>query len=495
MQFKKNQNEFSSKEKTVINQSQSNLSANERAALKKKEAENAESKYVRMTTEPVQKLVVTMALPTIVTMLISTFYNMADTYFVSQINTNATAAVGIVYPLMTLMQAIGFLFGHGSGNFMSRAMGKKEYDQAEIMASTGFFSALIFGILLMVLGLVFLDPLCIILGAPDEVLEMTKTYAGYILLGAPFIMCTFVLNNQLRFQGNAFFAMIGTASGAVLNVVLDPIFIFVLDTGVAGAALATIISQFVGFWLLVFGTTRKGNVHLRLKNFKPSVWSFGQIFKGGFPSLCRQGITTVSTVCLNLMAGFYGVSAIAAMSIVNRVGMFFFSALVGFGQGFQPVCGFNYGAGKYERVLKAFWFSVKTSAVALVVLAAAQFMLAPQIVKVFRKDDLEVIEIGVAALRFQCLALPLCSWVVMSNMMIQTIGHTLKASILAVARQGICYIPMLLILSPLGVLGLEMTQMMADILAFVVALLIGLGEIREMKRLMQQRDAVGIEIK
>ena len=452
---------------------------------------SAESKYIKMTAEPVQKLVVTMAVPTIVSMLVTTFYNMADTYFVSQINTEATAAVGLVFPLMTLMQAIGFMFGHGSGNFMSRALGNKEYDKAAVMASTGFFSALFFGVILMVGGLIFLDPLCVLLGSPEEIIDVTKSYTKYILCGAPFIMSTFVLNNQMRFQGNAFYAMIGTVSGAVLNVVLDPVFIFVLDMKVAGAALATIISQFVGFWLLVIGTTRPGNIHLSIKNFRPSGWTYGQIFKGGFPSLCRQGITTVSTVCLNLMAGVYGVTAIAAMSIVSRVSMFFYSALIGFGQGFQPVCGFNYGAKRFDRVLKAFWFSVKTAVVALLVLSAIQFAFAPQIMRLFRKDDLEVIQIGTAAIRFQSVVLPLASWVVMSNMMIQTIGHTLKASILAVARQGLFFIPMLIILSPLGVLGLEMTQMTADILAFILAFVIGMSEIKNLKSEMESMKVYG----
>jgi len=447
---------------------------------------DVQAKYVRMTTEPVQKLVTSMAVPTIIIMLVSAFYNMVDTYFVSQINTDATASVGIVFSLMALMQAIGFLFGHGSGNYMSRALGKQDYKGAEVMSATGFFSALIFGFFLLAAGMIFIDPLCRFMGAPEELLAMTREYTQYILLGAPFILCTFVLNNQMRFQGNAIYAMVGTVSGAVINIGLDPVFIFVLDMGVAGAALATIISQFISFVLLVIGTTRPGNIHLSIKNFKPSLWIYGQIFRGGFPSLCRQGIASVASVCLNLMAGVYGVPAIAAMSIVSRVSMFFNSALIGFGQGFQPVCGFNYGAGKYDRVLKAFSFAVRTSAIALVILSAAQFIFAPQIIRMFRKDDLEVIQIGVAAYRFQCVAFPLASWVVMSNMMIQTIGHTFRASILAIARQGLFFIPMLFILSPLGVMGLEMTQMAADILAFILALLIGIGEIRNMKKLSVQ---------
>lgn len=450
---------------------------------------NAESKYIRMTTQPVQKLVVSMAVPTIITMLVTSFYNMADTYFVSQINTQATAAVGIVFSLMTFIQAIGFTFGHGSGNYMSRALGNQDYEKAEMMASTGFFSALIFGILLMISGLIFLNPLCRLMGAPPELMDMTAEYTKYILFGTPFIMSTFVLNNQLRFQGNAVYAMLGTVTGAVLNVALDPIFIFVLKQGVAGAALATIISQFVGFWLLVFGTTRKGNIHLSIRKFKPSVWIYGQIFKGGFPSLCRQGISSVATIALNMAAGVYSVAAIAAMSIVNRVCMFFYSAMIGFGQGFQPVCGFNYGAKKYDRVIDAFWFAVKTSAVVLILLSILEYIFAPQIIRMFRKDDLEVIEIGIAAFRYQSFAFPLASWLVICNMMTQTIGKTVKASVLAIARQGLFYIPMLFILSPLGVTGLELTQMSADILSFVLALPIGISEIRRMKKLGEEEKS------
>lgn len=297
------------------------------------------------------------------------------------------------------------------------------------------------------------------------------------------MLATFVLNNQLRFQGNAVYAMIGTVTGAVLNVGLDPIFIFVLDMGVTGAALATIISQFIGFCLLVFGTTRKGNIHLSLKKFKPSFWIYGQIIKGGLPSLCRQGITSVATISLNLAAGIYGVAAIAAMSIVNRVCMFCYSAMIGFGQGFQPVCGFNYGAKKYDRVIEAFWFAVKTSVIALSILSVLEYIFAPQIIRLFRKDDLEVIQIGIAAFRFQCFAFPLASWLTICNMLTQTIGKTVKASVLAVSRQGLFYIPMLFILSPLGILGLEMTQMAADILSFLLALPLGISEIRRIKNM------------
>lgn len=442
-----------------------------------------EEKYMKMTTRPIPGLVVSMAVPTIISMLVNAIYNLADTFFVAKISTDATAAVGVVFALMTFLQAIGFTFGHGSGNYMSRAMGRQDYKAAKTMAATAVYSALFFGFVIMAAGLIFLEPLCRFMGAPTEVLDMTMSYAKWIFIGSPYMIGAFVINNQLRFQGNAFYAMIGIVSGVVINLALDPLFIFVFHMGVEGAALATIISQFISFWLLVIGTLHKDTIRLNIKNMKPSVEIYRQILKGGFPSLCRQGIMSVATMCLNHIAGLYSVVAIAALSIVNRVTMLTYSAMIGFGQGFQPVCGFNYGAKKYNRVIEAAMFSVKVSAIGLGILAVFQFIFAPQVIRIFRNDNLELISIGVATLRFQCITFPLASWITICNMMTQTIGKTVSASILAVAKYGIFFIPMLFILSPLGVLGLEMSQMVADILAFILALFIGKRAIGELKRL------------
>ena len=440
-------------------------------------------KFREMTETPVKQLVCRLAVPTMVSMLITSFYNMADTYFVSQISTSASAAVGIVFSLMAIIQATGFFFGHGSGNFISRALGRKENDIAEKMASVGFFSAFIAGALIMLVGLIFLRPLARMLGSTETILPYAEAYMRIILIGAPYMTSQLVLNNQLRFQGNAFFAMIGITAGGVLNLMLDPILIFVFDMGISGAALATIISQFVSFLLLLYGIYRSNNIKIRFRNFRPSRALYLGILNGGSPSLLRQGLNSVATICLNLAAGVYGDAAIAGMSIVTRIMQFANSCLIGFGQGFQPVCGFNYGAKKYDRVKEAFWFCVKLATAVLIVIAAVCYAFAPQIVTLFRRGDPEVIAVGTTAMRMQCITFPLAGWIVICNMMSQTMGKAVRASFLAMSRQGLFFIPAVLLLPTfLGLFGVEISQMTADIISFLSSVPIQIGILREMDR-------------
>lgn len=435
--------------------------------------ENAvqQDKYRLMTESPVRPLVCRMAVPTIISMLVTSFYNMADTFFVGKIESaSATAAVGVVFPLMSIIQATGFFFGHGSGNFISRALGRQENESAEKMAAVGFFSALIAGVFIMTFGLIFLEPLARLLGSTDSILPYACDYMRWILIGAPYMTASLVLNNQLRFQGNAFYSMIGLTIGAVINIALDPLLIFTLNMGIGGAALATIFSQLISFVLLWIGTRRAGSISIRLKNFRPTRSHYAVIVNGGSPSLFRQGLNSVATIFLNVAAGVYGDAAIAGMSIVTRIMQFANSCLIGFGQGFQPVCGFNYGAKKYRRVKEAFWFCVKLSTAVLLLLAVAGYAFAPQIVRVFRTDD-AVVSVGVAALRMQCITFPLAAWIVMSNMMSQTIGKAVRASFLAMARQGLFFIPAVLILPKfLGIFGVEISQAVADAVSFLFSI-------------------------
>lgn len=325
----------------------------------------------------------------------------------------------------------------------------------------------------MIGGQLFLEPLSRILGSTDTILPYTKQYLSVILIGAPYMTASLTMNNLLRFQGSAFYAMIGITTGAVLNVILDPVFIFVFDMGIAGAAWATILSQLVSFVLLLVGMKVSNCVPLRMKNMKYLPSLIGQIFGGGLPSLCRQGLASLATVALNLAAGPYGDAAIAAMSIVMRIAFFAGSTVIGFGQGFQPVCGFNYGAGNIKRVKEAFWFCVKLATGVLIVLAILGFVFSGDLVAIFRKDDLEVIEIGTLALRMQCITLPLTGWIILNNMLFQTIGRTVPASVLAASRQGIFFLPAVLILPFLfGIRGVQCAQAVADAAAFVLALVL-----------------------
>lgn len=441
-----------------------------------------EEKYIYMTETPVPRLIGELAVPTIISMMVTSFYNMADTFFVGKINTQSTAAVGIVFSVMALIQALGFFFGHGSGNYISRRLGAKDFEEAAAMAANGFFLAFLCGLVVMAGGMIFLRPLALALGSTPTILPYTEAYLRIILIGAPFMTSSLVLNNQLRFQGSASYAMVGIVTGAVINIVLDPLLIFVCGMGVAGAATATVISQFCSFLLLLFQSRKGGNIRIRFCNFKPNGHYVKEICRGGVPSLCRQGLGSISGILLNHGAGIYGDAAIAGMSIVSRVSMFASSALIGFGQGFQPVCGFNYGAKLYQRVREGFLFCVKYATVFLVGISIVGAVFAPEIIAIFRKGDEEVIAVGAAALRLQCLAFPLTGWIVMSNMMLQSIGKALKASILAAARQGIFFIPLILLLPGIfGLFGVEVCQTVSDILSFALAVPLCVSVLKEMK--------------
>ena len=431
-----------------------------------------DEKYRMMTEAPVPGLIGRLAVPTIISMLVTSFYNMADTFFVGRIGTSATAAVGVAFPVMAVIQALGFFCGHGSGNSISRKLGAQKIDAAEELAATGFFGGLLLGVLVLIFGLLFLTPLSRILGSTDTILPYTKEYLRIILVGAPWMTVQFVLNNQMRFQGNAFYAMIGVGFGAILNIILDPILIFGFQMGIAGAAAATVISQLISFCLLFAGVRISGCIPIRLKNIRLSRERLREITGGGLPSLFRQGLGSVAAMTLNIAANPYGDAAIAAMSVVSRIFMFAISALIGFGQGFQPVCGFNYGAKKYGRVREAFWFCVKISTVFLGILAVLGFLLSGHLIGIFR-DDPEVIRIGTVAVRFQCATLILNGWIVMNNMMTQTMGKTFYASLLASARQGLFFIPALLILPWIfGLTGIQSAQAAADVFAFLLSVVL-----------------------
>lgn len=347
------------------------------------------------------------------------------------------------------------------------------------MASTGFFWSLAGGLIIMIVGLILGDTLAVLLGATDTILPYASDYLFYILFGAPIMTAAFTLNNQLRFQGNAFYGMIGIMTGGILNIVLDPVFIFVFDFGVAGAAMATTLSQLISLIILIVFTNKKG-IPLRFANIRFNLYYIKEIIRGGLPSLFRQGCSTISFVLLNHAAGIYGDAAIAAMTVVQRIVMFAFSAMLGYGQGFQPVCGFNYGAKKYDRVKKGVSFCVKSSLIVLIVFAILGIIFAPNLVAAFR-DDPEVIEIGTRTLRWQCLTFPLLGWVTICNMLTQTIGYTVRASILATSRQFIFFIPCLYILSAVfGLTGIECTQSAADVISFFVSIAIGVDVLKKM---------------
>lgn len=430
-----------------------------------------QAQYQKMTATPVPRLVLRLAGPTVLSMLITSIYNMADTYFVGQLSTSASGAVGVVSSLMAIIQAVGFMLGHGSGSMLSRRLGSGDVDGAARLASTGFFSALAAGTLLGAVGLANLTPLMDLLGSTPTILPHACGYGFFILLGAPVMMSSLVMNNILRYEGRAFYAMIGLVSGGVLNMLLDPLLIFVCDMGTAGAGAATALSQCVSFCLLLRPfLCKKTASRLSLKNFTRSPREFLSILGVGFPSFGRQGLGSIAGMLLNVAARAWGDAAVAAMSIVSRIFMFLMSVVLGIGQGFQPVAAFNYGARRYRRVREACLFTIAASFVCIGALAAGCWAVAPGLIAAFR-DDAAVTAIALPAFRWQALAILLQPVIVGSNMLFQSVGKAGRASFLSMCRQGVWFLPLIAVLPRrLGLLGVQICQPLADVLTFFTCL-------------------------
>ncbi len=455
-----------------------------------------EKQYIKMTRTPVKPLIIKLAIPTVISMLVTSMYNMADTFFVSQLGKSASGAVGVVFSLMAIIQAIGFTLGMGAGNVISRMLGVKDYDKANSLASCSFFTALGCGILLAVSGIIFIEPLMNSLGATSTVLPYAKTYASYILIGAPVMMCSYVMNNVLRSEGKSAFAMLGLVSGGILNMFLDPLFIFGFKMGIAGAAIATLISQCISFCILLqFFVFKRSVVVIGIGRIRHYIATVSETIKTGAPSFCRQGLSSVATIVLNTQAGIWGGdAALSAMGIVTKIFMAMFSIGIGLGQGFQPVMGFNYGAQKWHRVKESFMFTYAISTVVMTTFGVVAFVFAPRIIPMFI-DDPEVIAIGTRALRYQAVAAPILPLNVVCNMTYQSTGQKIKAVLLSCCRQGVCFIPMLLILPPiLHLQGVEMSQACADLLSATVSLPCAISIIKNVNEKISKTDIIGEQL-
>ena len=438
-------------------------------------------KYDKLANAPVKGLISSLAIPTILSMLVSAIYNMADSFFVGKINTQSVASVGIVFSIMTLLQAIGFFLGNGSGIMVSTLLGEKKKEDAQIYANVAFFTVIFVGIILAVIGLFFSNNIALLLGATKTTIEYASTYLKYILLGSPFILGSFVLNNQLRYQGSALYSMIGILTGSIINIALDPLFIFTFKLEVAGAALATVIGQIVGFFILYFGTFKNDNIRLSIKRFKPTAKVYLTIFKNGLPSLARQGIGTVANIAMNFACAPFGDAVIAGMSVYNRVMFLGMAVVIGYGQGYQPVCSFNFGAKNYKRVYDGYKFLAVVTTIIITVFSIIGFIFAPQLIAVFR-DDADVITIGAKALRYQSFAMLVTGFCTASNMLMQSLRISGKATIMALARQGIFYIPAILILPRMfDITGIALAQPVADILSFVLTIFLVVPTVKKLK--------------
>lgn len=430
------------------------------------------SQFDRMTKTPVPKLIISLSIPTIISMLVSNIYNLVDTAFVGTLGNSASGAIGIVFGFMSVLQAIGFLFGQGSGSIISRKLGNKNIEEAGIIASTGFFSAFFIAIITTVLCGIFCDKIVYALGSTPTIAPYAKTYIMFILATAPLQVTCFTLNNILRYEGKAFLGMIGLMSGAILNIAGDAIFMFGFKMGIYGAGLSTSISQAVSFSILLSAfLTGKTQVKLSIKKISVNIKDFTDILIIGLPSLLRQGLASVSSIVLNLQASVYGDEAIAAMSIVSRIFFFIFSIAIGVGQGFQPVSGFNYGAKKFARIRKAYKFTAFLSEILMIVLGTIVFIFAEDFVKLFRNDPV-VIEIAKRSLRLHCIAVLFLPVPMTTEMMFQSSGQKVRTILLTLFRNGLFFIPTLLLLSKFrGLNGIQEAQPVTFFLAFIPSII------------------------
>ena len=515
------------------------------------------TQYDKMTQMPVERLVLTLGVPTTISMLVTTFYNMADTYFVGRLGTSATGAIGVLYPLMGIIQALGFLLGQGSGSNISRLLGAKKHDRASDFASTGFFYSLIGGVLLLVIGVIFLNPMLYLLGSTDTILPFAREYGIYILLCSPAMISSFVLNNILRFEGRANLAMVGLLIGGLVNVVGDWFTIRILGMGIEGVGISTMLSNYLSAGLLLsnfFSNKTVTKIQIKRVFFKnmsrrntasdssgviPDLSSYNNdevenqlvddlesdspdrshnnnpenyrddrliksrssdgeaesdkqkslsdriiilnIILVGLPSLARQGMSSLATMLMNRMALPYGDPAIAAMSIVMKLGFVLFAVGLGIGQGYQPVCGFNYGAKKFDRVRRASYFTWFFSTAVVGSFSLVAWIFASDLVGIFR-DDPAVIAIGVPALHYQLLTMIVIPVSFCGNMLFQSTGMSGRALFLSCLRSGLCYIPVLLIVVPMfGLFGIQIAQPIADVIAAAITLPFFLRFLRSMK--------------
>lgn len=444
-----------------------------------------EKQFTLMTETKIPKLITLLAIPTVISMLITALYNFGDTYFITMLkNDSITAAVNVVFPLMTIIQAIGFMIGMGAGSIIARLLGKHLVNEANKVASSALFCAILLGAIIMILGLIFLDPLMGVIRASDTVKPYAKEYAFYIILAAPVEMASYVLNNALRAEGKAKLSTIGLVIGVCLNLLLDPLFIFTFHLGIKGASIATVISMFVGVIIMAsFYFTNKTVVKLGFKSISFKWNDYGLIFIIGLPSLLRQGLASIATILLNSQADIYGGdSGTAAMGVVAKITQIVFMVMLGIGQGYQPVVGYNYSAKKYHRVKQAFWFMVIMSSIIMIVGSGFLAIFSKPLVNVLVHDESGV-KIGVNTLLFQCIGLVFCALGVACNMSFQSLGKKGRAILVSCLRQGICYIPFILILPIfIGVTGVELSLMIADILTFIICIPFAISFFKEINK-------------
>ena len=458
-----------------------------------KHAQSQDQRRNMLLNEPISRIIPKMAIPTIVAFLINSIYSLADTYFVSSLGTNATAAVSVNASLDQLIMMCGSMLAVGANSYIARLLGQGNEKKASQVLSTAFFTAMGIGAILMVVGITFMTPMVRLLGATPTCEQYSIDYATYVLYAAPFMAANFVMNQCLRSEGSATLSMVGMGFGGILNCILDPIFIMPwgLNMGVAGASLATAISKWVSFAILIFPyLTRRSLLHLSIRNFHPTKDIITKVVSVGSSSMFRSGLAVVSAILLNSIAGSISDSVLAAVGVCNKVMMFPFSIILGFGTGFQPVAGFNWGAKRYDRVEESYRFCFKVALIGSTIMALFVGVLADTFVVLFAGTDEEMRRIGVICMVSQCIALPIHGWVAIVNMLCAGLGNAKGALALSTARQGTCFLPILYPLAwAFGAFGIAIVQALADVLTLILAVPILRGMKKKIAAAQAELDA------
>ncbi len=460
--------------------------------MNKKNGPDQNARRLMMLNDPISRVIPKMAVPTIVAFLINSIYSLADTYFVSSLGTNATAAVSVNASLDQMIMMCGSMLAMGANSYIARLLGEGDEKKASQVLSTSFFSAFAIGALLLIFGSIFMVPMVRLLGATPTCEQYSIDYATYILLAAPFMACNFVMNQCLRSEGSATLSMVGMGFGGILNIILDPIFIFGLDMGVAGASLATAISKWVSFAILVFPyITKRSLLHLSIKNFKPTRDIISKVVSVGSSSMFRNGLNVISAIMLNNIAGGISDSVLAAVGVSNKIMMFPFCIILGFGNGFQPVAGFNWGAKRFDRVEESYKFSSRVSLIGSAVMALLIAVFCDKLIILFAGTDMEMRRIGAFCILAQCIALPIHAWVAIVNMLCVGLGNAKGAMVLATSRQGTCFIPIVHLMALLfGAYGVASVQALADVLSMLLAFPI----MRSMKKKLERAKSGDLSV-
>lgn len=437
---------------------------------KDKDMTQTEEYYEKMTKAPLAKLIVSLGIPTTISMLITNIYNMVDTYFVGTLGESQQAATGILFTLQAIIQAIAFMLGQGSGTMVAKALADKNTDEASEYVSTGFYTGAVFGSVLMIVGILFLTPLMRLLGSTETILPYAKQYGFCVLIMCPVMVCSLVLNNNLRYEGKAFYAMIGLGTGGIINILGDFLLIKIFPLGVLGAGISTAVSQFISFLILLFFFHKMAQSKIRVSCISRNIRTYLSIFKIGFPAVIRQGLSSISSGLLNNLTRPYGDAAIAAMSVVNRFSAFVMCVGLGIGQGFQPVAAFNYQAGKYKRVKQGLVVTMLIGFCCICCLSIPGIVFAEQIVYLFQKSKM-VVEIGTYALHWACVGVLFLALSVPVNMLYQSIRNAKMSSFLSLLRSGLMFIPTLVMTTKLfGLTGIQISQPIADIATGIISI-------------------------